>query len=215
MTKKTENKKKNKEMQNKINLFLLKYFSFIVVFIIILLLYAGYLYIVKIKQDNIRNNIEVANEDKENYKIILQKKLEKLQEYRLEYESVSQTEKEKISVMIPEKANKNLLFTNVETFILRQGLILDSIGIDEKNQAINNSRSRNVEASGTSSKALSGVDEIKIGLEISGVGGYEHFKKVLFAFEKNLQILDINKLDFDMETGVLNLTVTTYYLKDK
>ena len=206
--------KQNKEMQNKINLFLLKYFGFIVVLAVVLLLYIGYFYIIKAKQDSIKNNIEAVNENKENNKAMLGKKLEKLQEYRLAYESVSETKKERISIMIPEKIKKNFLFTNMEAFILRQGLILDSIEIYESHTA-NNSRSRRVETDAEEAAPVSDIDEIKIDLSISGVSDYEHFKKVLFTFEKKLQILDINELNFDMEAGALNLTVTSYYLKDK
>ncbi|MEA1963260.1 MAG: hypothetical protein U9M94_03440 [Patescibacteria group bacterium] len=206
--------KKNKEMQNKINLFLLKYFGFIVALIVVLLLYIGYFYIIKAKQDSIKSNIEAVNENKENNKAMLGQKLEKLQEYRLAYESVSEAEKQRISIMIPEKTGKNFLFTNMEAFILRQGLILDSIEIHES-QTANNSRSRRVETDSEIEVSVSGIDEIKIDLSISGVGDYEHFKKVLSTFEKKLQILDINELNFDMEAGALNLTVTAYYLKDK
>jgi len=214
MNKPEVSNKKNKEMQNKINLFLLKYFGFIVALSVVFLLYVGYFYIIKAKQDNIKSNIEVANENKENNKAMLGKKLEKLQEYRLAYESVSEAEKQRIDVMIPEKIKKNFLFTNMEAFILRQGLILDSIEIYEKSQA-NNSRRKQVETDADMATPVSDVDEIKIGLLISGVSDYEHFKKVLFMFEKKLQILDINELNFDMETGTLDLTVTAYYLKDK
>ncbi|MCK5511001.1 hypothetical protein KAI65_05700 [Candidatus Parcubacteria bacterium] len=206
--------KQNKEMQNKINLFLLKYFGFIVALAVVLLLYIGYFYIIKAKQDSIKNNIEAVNENKENNKAMLGKKLEKLQEYRLAYESVSETEKQRISIMIPEKIKKNFLFTNMEAFILRQGLILDSIEIYES-QTANNSRSRRVETDVGTAAPVSDIDELKIDLSISGVSDYEHFKKVLFTFEKKLQILDINELNFDMEAGALNLTVTSYYLKDK
>ena len=214
MNKPEVSNKKNKEMQNKINLFLLKYFGFIVVLAVVLLLYASYFYIIKAKQDNIKNNVEAANENKENHKAMLGKKLEKLQEYHLAYESVSETEKQKISIMIPEKADKFFLFTNMEAFILRQGLILDSIEIYES-QTANNSRSRRVETDVGTAAPVSDIDELKIDLSISGVSDYEHFKKVLFTFEKKLQILDINELNFDMEAGALNLTVTSYYLKDK
>ncbi|MCK4539953.1 hypothetical protein KAU09_02240 [Candidatus Parcubacteria bacterium] len=216
MIKKTENKKKNKEIQNKINLFLLKYFGFIIALIVILLLYAGYFYVIRAKQDNIKSNIEVANENKESAKIMLEKKLEKLKEYRLAYESVSEAEKKKINIMIPENNNKNLLFTNMEAFILRQGLVLDSIDINEECKAADNLRGRRVETSDTDMEvSVSGVDELKIDLSISGIGSYEHFKKVLSAFENNLQILDIDKLDCNLEEGVLDLSVTAYYLKDK
>ncbi|MCK5319873.1 hypothetical protein KAJ61_00605 [Candidatus Parcubacteria bacterium] len=214
MNKPEVSNKKNKEMQNKINLFLLKYFGFIVALAVVLLLYIGYAYIIKAKQDSIRNNIEAANENKENSKAMLGKKLEKLQEYRLAYESVSEAEKQKISIMIPEKADKNFLFTNMEAFILRQGLILDSMEIHEKSQA-NNLRIRRAETDVSAAEPVSSIDEIKIDLLISGVGDYDHFKKTLSTFEKKLQILDINELGFDMEAGALNLTVTAYYLKDK
>ena len=214
MNKPEVSNKKNKEMQNKINLFLLKYFGFIVALAVVLLLYIGYFYIIKAKQDSIKNNIEAVNENKENNKAMLGKKLEKLQEYRLAYESVSETEKQRISIMIPEKIKKNFLFTNMEAFILRQGLILDSIEIYES-QTANNSRSRRVETDVGTAAPVSDIDELKIDLSISGVSDYEHFKKVLFTFEKKLQILDINELNFDMEAGALNLTVTSYYLKDK
>ena len=214
MNKPEVSNKKNKEMQNKINLFLLKYFGFIVALAVVLLLYIGYVYIIKAKQDSIKNNIEAVNENKENDKMMLGKKLEKLQEYRLAYEGVGEAEKQKIGIMIPEKANKFFLFTNMEAFILRQGLILNSIEINEKGLT-NNLRSRRVETDAENKASVSDIDEVNIGLSISGVSDYEHFKKVLSTFEKKLQILDVNEVDFDMEAGALNLTVTTYYLKDK
>ena len=216
MIKKIANKTKNKEMQNKINLFLLKYFGFIAALIVVLLLYAGYFYIIKVKQNNIKDNIEVANADKENDKIMLEKRLEKLKEYHLAYEGVSEAEKKRMSIMVPEGADKDLLFTGIEAFILRQGLILDSVDINEKSQIADNSRGRNIETSGADIEvSVLATDEVNIDLSISGIGGYEHFKKVLYAFENNLRILDINKLDCNLEDGALNLTVTAYYLKNK
>ena len=218
MIKKNENNK-NKEIQNKINLFLFKYFSFIIIIAVILLLYAGYFYIIKDKQYNIDINIEMDNENKENDKMMLKRKLEKLQEYRLAYESISDLEKKRIDIMIPKEDDKNLLFTNMEAFVLRQGLSLDSISIDEKDKTAGNSRRKRVEISDVDIASVEVLvpkfDELQINLLISGIGNYEHLKKVLSAFENNLQILDINQLNCNLEEGSLDLTITVYYLKDK
>lgn len=203
---------KNKELQNKLNLFLHQYFDFFILIIVIILLFFGYEYIIKPKSERVNINSEIMITDKQSDKRVLEGALEKLISYRLAYGSISQTEKDKISMILPGKEGRDNLFTNMEAFVSRQGLMLDSIEIGAKDESAANSRQRQADEEIGTAAGEGGINTINLSMEISGVNSYERFKDFLIALENNLRLVDVTSVNYDQEAGSLSLEAMAYYI---
>lgn len=204
------NKIENKEMQNKLNLVLHRYFGVFIFILVIVLLYFGYARIIAPQNESLTIDSGAAIADKQTDKRMLEGVLNKLTAYHLAYESVSQADKEKLNKILPEKEGAENLFTNWEAFIIRQGLILDGIEIKDKSTANANPRQRQTAGEGEA-VAPSGVESIGLSMNISGINSYEGLKKFLIAAEKNMRLLDIVNISYG-EGGTLGLEAQIYYL---
>ncbi|HBI97087.1 MAG: hypothetical protein US83_C0009G0014 [Candidatus Falkowbacteria bacterium GW2011_GWC2_38_22] len=205
---------KNKELQNKLNLFFHGYFGVIVMIGVFFLLYLGFVYIIKPKNERVTVNSQVMLVDKQSDKRMLAGALEKLIAYRLAYDSISQSEKEKISKILPGHEGKDNIFSNMEVFVLRQGLTLESIELNAKDVSMSNSRQRQSEAGDVAPASAGGIETIGLSLEISGVNSYERFKEFLITLEKNLRLIDVVDISYDQSAGILSLEAVAYYLNE-
>jgi len=202
---------KNRELQNKLNLFLRRYFSAFVLLFVVVLLYAGFMYIIQPKMERGDNMKNLLMTNKENDKRMLEGALEKLVEYQLAYERVSQAEKDRVKLILPGREGRENLFTELESFVLRQGLILDSLDFEAKSSLPANSRQKSEE--GVKETPRSGeAESINLSLKISGVNSYQRLKEFLGALENNLRLMDVNDIKYDQSGGTLSLEVSTYYL---
>ncbi len=205
------NKIENKEMQNKLNLVLHRYFGVFIFILVIVLLYFGYARIIAPQNESLTIDSGAAIADKQTDKRMLEGVLNKLTAYHLAYEAISPADKEKLNKILPEMEGAENLFTNWEAFIIRQGLILDGIEIKDKSAANANPRQRQTAGEG-GAVAPSGVESIGLSMNISGINSYEGLKKFLIAAEKHMRLLDLANNSYS-EGGTLALEAQIYYLK--
>ncbi len=212
----------NKQINNKkvikiINAFFLNYFNYVIIGIVILSFSFGYLFFIRPRYIDISESIKTYNETKKEEYNDLNIYLSKLNKYKSAYESITDKDKERISIMLPENINQEDLFTEMESLISSMGYILTSIQISgDKGQA---GKSRSTRSNPATVDVNQNIDdhgligEIRMSLNISGATDYDSVKKLLTNLENNLRIMDIESLGFSFEGSSVSLVVKTYYLK--
>ncbi|MFH1427951.1 MAG: hypothetical protein ABIG60_05515 [Patescibacteria group bacterium] len=204
------------EIKRKIVYYLSLYFKWLILIISGLILILGIIFFVIPKYNEIREFIRV-NEGKNigdlneatNY-------LEKLNDLITIYQKIDTVDIENIKSMLPEENIKEDLFTELESIITKNGLLVKSIIINEpEGETANNNQGRKINESQTARLSLpKDIKKIKINLTVVGTN-YFSFKNLLKALEKNLRIIDITNLEFSPEGETITLGLETYYLNSQ
>ena len=202
---------KEKQIISKLNIFLLRYFNLLVLLLVIIFLGFGFFNVIKPKYHSIAKEIESTDKEKEAEYEDLDKYYSSLKKYLLAFNEIQEKERDKIDKMIPEKFVKEELFRDLESIILRKGLLLISLSVNTSNG--NKSSKRNPSQTNKASNGGSAeIGNVKITMEIAGVD-YKSFKILLDTMENNLRLLDIENIDFSPEAKTLTLNLNAYYFK--
>ncbi len=192
-------KDKIKQIKNQINIFFNFYFKIILVLIVSLFLFAGYLFIVLPKYKQISFDIEAGGR-KENLEYLnRQKYYNQLKKLQAEYLKINVSDINKVNIMLPDKKDIESLLPEIEGIILKNGLLLTSIQVE------------NMGGAPTDKGISQEIKKIKININVVGTD-YVGFKNLLKAIENNLRLMDINNLSFDPTGNTTSLDITTYYL---
>ncbi|MFH1822197.1 MAG: hypothetical protein ABH830_00680 [Patescibacteria group bacterium] len=214
--KKEKSKTAENEIKRKVVYFLFLYFKWLVILIAGFILILGIIFFIIPKYNEIREFVR-ENEGKNisdlheatNY-------LEKLNDLITVYQKIDPVDIENIKLMLPEEYIKEDLFTELESVITKNGLLVKSIVISEpEEETINNNQGRKINESQTTRPSLpKDIKKIKINLTVVGTN-YFSFKNLLKALEKNLKIIDITNLEFSPEGETISLELETYYLNSQ
>lgn len=192
----------DKQIKQKIYLFLSDYLIWMIVFIsfIILLFGLGILYKVKYKavKENYNSIITQQGSQLSEYENFLTD-FNKIEDY---YNSISAADIKNINEILPEKPEKEKLISQLEKLVMKNGLIMAAIKID----------GGKTEEPVQSANPIDQIGELKIGIDIMG-GNYKSLISLLNTLENNLRIINIKKLSFIPNAGI-NLEFSTYYLKE-
>ncbi len=199
----------------KINTFLIKYFKFFVLFLVLLVLALGYLFLLGPKYKEIQTMIKHSQEQRREIFLAKQKKLNRLESYIESYDKFSSLEKEKINYILPKKYNQEELFSELNYLVEKNNLILKNISVKGgKTQVEFGQTKKDIEARVQNPilKAPPGVQKYAVDVSILGTNYYS-LKNLLSTLENNLKLLDITQLNFSPGSKTVNLTLMTYYLK--
>jgi Tfp pilus assembly protein PilO len=194
---KTEKKSLNNQLTSQLLMLLHKFFFVIVLIIFAAILVVGYVFLIQPKyqvaKEKQQSEAKQKNAENEKYRTYL----EKLFQYRNEYNQISQADKEKIDAMIAGKYLPETVFADMEKLVFSQGMILNSIDVktDESGE-----------------KKMGGIGEATITLEISGIS-YEGLKQLLAVIENSMRLMDVKKINFSPMQNSASLEISTYYLK--
>jgi len=183
---------------------LAKYFKFIILFLMAAVLLTGYLFILKPKQQAIVQGVDETIKQKQAENEDLNSYFTKLQRYIASYAAIGADKKKLADEMLPSGADPEKLFTSLEALINGQGLILNSIELapDEK-------KTKNEAAAETPD---TGIGEIKIVMEIVGTD-YKSLKDLLSTLENNLNLLEVEKINWTPVSLSAIIEAKTYYVK--
>ena len=182
-----------------------RFFFVISILIFSAIIIAGYLFLVQPKYSAIAEETK-TKEDQENLQLQdLQSYLSRLIQYREQYNKIDPTDKGKIDMMIAGKYLPEDVFTNMEKLVAARGLILNSVSVS----TIAGGKGDSSESAIASN--ASGIGRATIKLSIAGVN-YEGLKQLLSVIESNLQLSDVQKVDFGQDKNTATLEITTYYL---
>jgi len=210
-----EEEKRIKEQERKkaflknVNSFLNKNFKWFIVLVVIIIFTTGYFYLLKPKYEQTQKVLKIINQKKESDYQTKKKHLEKIKNLLLAYSKIRPAYIEKINSIAPTKNEE--LFTKINQLISNQGLLVQSldiqrIGSREPQKNTNNKQKKDYLASGD-------LGAIKINVNVRGTD-YESFKKLLYAIENNLRLIDVQKVSFNPEGQSSQLVLLTYYTKE-
>ncbi|MEA3398360.1 MAG: hypothetical protein U9R06_01290 [Patescibacteria group bacterium] len=198
---------KNNSIKQKINIFLSRYFKYLIIAIVFLAILVGYFYFFKPKYNETLIEISESRMAQEGECNDLNLYYDRLVQYIKEYNKIKAEDIEKARKMIPENYNHEELFTDFEAIIKGQGFLLNSLSIN----------SEKIDASKNNAKTdtfvnSAGVGKIKINAQISGVD-YKNLLNLLDVFENNLRLMDVESLKWSPSGSSLDLEIVTYYLR--
>ena len=210
-----QTERERKIFLKKINTFLIKYFKFLVLFLVLLVLVLGYFFLLGPEYKEIQTLIRNSQEQRQEMFLSKQKKLNRLKDYIKSYEKFSSEEKEKIDYILPQKYNQEELFSELNYLVEKNNLILKNISVKGgKTQVEFGQTKEDIEKQVQDPilKTPAGVQKYAVDVSILGTNYYS-LKNLLYTLENNLKLLDITQLNFSPGSKTVNLTLMTYYLK--
>lgn len=188
---------------------LFKYFNFVIVIAIIIILLVGSIYMIIPKYRRISRGVEEVNKDRAGQKEEMTNYLTRLNRYKRQYFGISESTRQRVDYFLPGKGNNEDLFNDMSALINRRGLILRDLEITEAGSSNSNRRGpQNPSPRGS----VAGLGVINMKLGISGVD-YNKLVQLLNKIETNLRLMDVTDIAFAPEGNSVNLSINTYYIK--
>jgi hypothetical protein len=210
-----------------INGYLIDYFSFIIIYVVLVMFVIGYFYLLNPKYKNIIKNNELHQSYKKKEISQLIGAIGNYQNYKNVYDAISDNEKAKINNFLPNKDDSEELLIYIRNMLTRGGYKLVSLEVGPfvgKKSGTNGAVG--VVANGSSIKKMgtnpgkptaqatstSELGEIDISLIVGGLN-YPTLKNFFYFIEKDARFFDIEHVDFSLSEGVVDLRLKAYYLK--
>ena len=156
--------------------------------------------------------MQVEYEKKINY-------LNSIKQLKTIYQSISENDKNKISIMLPTSKDSSIIIAEIESIIIKNSAILNSIKVEtQATGARSNYRAQTSEdkisLAGIFSNPPQEIGIIKIEIKLSSVD-YQILKNIIKTFENNLRLFDISKVSFNVGKSEAVLNIYTYYLQQQ
>ncbi|MEA3463560.1 MAG: type 4a pilus biogenesis protein PilO [Patescibacteria group bacterium] len=207
------------QQKQKINTLLIKYFKWLIFGVLTIILAAGYFLLIQPKYKQVAKDAESISEGKQLKYLTQQKYLNRLNELKAVYQSIKIQDRDKIEAILPNQAEIDKLFTEIEAIALSNGLILTSLQFESVKSAAKIDNKYVVESAkanqGSKDKINDLPEEIaKIKIIMNLVGtDYNGLKNILKTIERNLRLMDIIKLSFSPNDNQTSLELLAYYMK--
>lgn len=197
------------------NLFIMRYFSLLLVVVFVLIVAIGYFFVIQPKKESVKKNIETLNSQKQEEKDSLVKTIENFSAYIDSYNQLDSGLLGQISLMLPDESDEDKLFLQMEYLFKKNGFFLRNLSVAKQAPKALNSRqkSREEESGQAVNQGVPGVGEIILEVQLDALS-YEEFKKLLALLEDNLRIMDVVDINFvEGAEDVIDLKIKTYYLE--
>lgn len=188
----------------KIGVFSVRYFDALVAVFVLIVFLLGFVLVINPKYKAIIQAEEYSQEDLEAERNGLSSYVRQLSEYKSLYQQLSSISKERIDKMVSEGRHKEDLFAIIESMTRKQGAILTAISIQDLSESDDDEKKK---------KDKDTLSEIEISLSISGLD-YFSVKKMLGVLETNLMLMDVESLEFDVDSKKADLIIKTYILNN-
>jgi hypothetical protein len=212
--------KTGKKIDLKLQDFLISNFKMVIILVVIVILGGGYFFLLKPAYDSIMEEALIS-EDKESEYDGLERKLEQINKMKRDYESISQTDLDKINSILPDSQMKDELLAQLESMVLRNGLLLTSLQIEEVKEKKAVARPDAEMPASPEERVVkkddglsNDVGKIKITMDIVGTD-YAGLKRILGVIENNTRLLDVDKLNFSPENNKTTLEMSAFYFLKK
>lgn len=169
-----------------------KYFWFIVIFLAILILLLGFVFLIKPKWDPLKKGGPL---DLESYEKILtdeKKYLTKVKKMKQEYDELYQNKQdrlEKLNYVVGDTGDQAGLLMLIDTITRNFSFNIDNLAIVETQK-----------------------DSATLGLSLTG-GNYQVFKQFFQTIENSIRIMDIVSLQLSKGSTDTNLKIRSYFLE--
>ena len=140
-----------------------------------------------------------------------QQRLQVLQSHAAELKAIPEEDGKRMSIVLPDGPNQLETLIQLEAFIRSLKLPLDAFNFTVGAQAAAKNAAPDAGASGDAEliSSLTAADRITITVNEAE---YDNLKKIISAIERNLRLLDIESLNFEAESGEVNMSITTRHL---
>jgi len=206
---------KEEQAGQKINILLVRYFKWLIAFLVLVVFILGYFFLLKPKYEEIAKLTGDGQLSKEQEYLERREYLDKLKNLVAVFQSVKSSEIKKIDYILKPKDVPEELFSQVEAIVKKNGLLLKSLKIESGGEESKDS-SRKVSRTTEEKTEVALPPEIgktKATLEVLGVD-YFGLKSLLVSIENNLRLMDVVNVDFSPEGNSVQLVFYTYYLKE-
>ena len=206
---------KERQIRQKINVLLIKYFKWLIAFLVLVVLTFGYFLLLQPKYEKVAQLARNGQLSKEQEYQERREYLDKLKNLVTVFKSVKSSEIKKIDYILKKKDVPEELFTQVEAIVKKNGLLLNSLKI-ESGERESKSSSQKVSIGGEEKTGVSLPPEIgktKATLEVWGAD-YFGLKSLLTSMENNLMLMDVISVGFSPEGNFVQLVFYTYHLKE-
>lgn len=208
--------KKKKAKEQRINMFLVRYFKWLVVLFVLIVFISSYIFLIKPKYQKITQLVGANKISREQEYLERKEYLAGIKDLINIYKKINLSDIKKVNLILSKGNNYEELFTQLESIVLKSGLLIKSLKIDSEEyvgkENILKKPKISRKESGTDSSLPSEIGRIKVTLSIIGVD-YFSLKNILNNIENNLMIMDIISLDFQPSNNSVDLDFYTYYLK--
>lgn len=195
----------------------MRYYNVLLITVFLAVFGIGYVMAIKPKNQEIAQNIQAANQQKQEEKEGLRKTIANYSAYIEKFNDLDSRDLARANAILPDVNDQDSLFLQLEHLFKKHNFVLNSISIaSPKSNDSGRSASRRSggEDSGEeASRGISGVSEIDLELSFEALG-YSAFKRLLKVIEDNLRVLDIGEINFSGDDSVITLQVKTYFLQD-
>ena len=208
--------KKRAKKEKKINTFLVNYFKWLVALLVLIVFISSYIFLIKPKYQKITQSVGTNKISREQEYLERKEYLAGIKDLINIYKKINLSDIKKVNLILSKGNNYEELFTQLESIVLKSGLLMKSLKIDSEEyvgkENILKTPKISQGESGTDSSLPSEIGRIKVTLSIIGVD-YFSLKNTLNTIENNLMIMDIISLDFQPSNNSVDLVFYTYYLK--
>jgi uncharacterized protein (UPF0333 family) len=212
---KNESKKRDKKEKTKqiINMFLARYFNWLLVLIVLIMVVAGGIFILKPKYEEVAKLTKNNEFGQEQEYSIRRQYLDKVKNLIKIYNKVDRSDVEKVNYILAERYIQEEIFSEVQSLVEKNGLLLEALKIEpveevKKPSGVN--LTKKIETAAISLPAE--IGRTKVTLSIVGAD-YFSLKSLISTMENNLALMDIISLDFDPGSSSAELVFYTYHLK--
>ncbi|MFA6171154.1 MAG: hypothetical protein WCW77_02120 [Patescibacteria group bacterium] len=196
----------------------IKYSGWFNLALIVLILAGGAYFILKPRFEKARADADTAPVYEEYASF--QRELDKLNKRKDLFKDISPEDMDKVARLIPDEENLEKLFPLLEALVERSGMILVSLKTEAVEEKVYKTRAevqqeeeapQVIQEEEKSESLPPEIKVVKISLEAGGAD-YSNTKGLLRAFENNLKLMDVKKVNFS-EGKSCRLEIETYYLK--
>ena len=206
---------KEEQAGQKINILLVRYFKWLIAFLVLVVFILGYFFLLKPKYEEIAKLTGDGQLSQEQEYLERREYLDKLKNLVAVFQSVKSSEIKKIDYILKPKDVPEELFSQVEAIVKKNGLLLKSLKIEsggEESKDSSQKVSRTTEEK-TEVALPPEIGKTKATLEVLGVD-YFGLKSLLASMENNLMLMDVASVNFAPEGNSAQLTFYVYYLKE-
>lgn len=201
------------EIRNKINVFLIRYFKWLVIFSAFIIIVVGYVFLLKPKYDYVNKLAEDNRFVEEQKYSERQQYLEKMNNLIEVYNKVDSSDIKKVDSILTTRNVPEELFSQMESIVEKNGLLLTFLTIESAEEE--NRKNSGIAIADNRSAAIAlppEIGRVEATLSVEGID-YFSLKNLLAAMENSLMLMDVTNLDFRLEDGSADLSFYTYFLK--
>jgi hypothetical protein len=202
----------------KLNLIIFKYFSWLNAILAIVMIGAGFIYILKPKYRMIGGEIDTKLAEYRSQLEARDKYLNNLIDLDRTYQKISPEDREKINGILPGGADAGELMRQLELIVKSNGGSLSSLNIVENRakpktaKAAQGKSKKNAEDLFLERKLPEGAEKFQVELTIEGLN-YQSMKKLLASFENSVRLMDVEDVSFESAGAKMTVMLSAYYLK--